>query len=167
VATALRTGLRRSELRRLRWRDIDFDKKVLIVPKTKSHRPRTVPLSETALTVLREQREVPGNRQHVFPGRDRADHTGMRRLSWWVDALKPLQEALPAFSEREQGSVGRGWHLLRHTFASWLAQRGVSLHKIAEWLGHTDVRMTQIYAHLQPKYDVEIEKLEDMANGSP
>jgi integrase len=55
-------------------------------------------------------------------------------------------------------ATGRGWHLLRHTFARRLAQQGVSLYKIAAWLGHRDIRTTQVYAHLQAAYDPEIER---------
>ncbi len=159
VATALYTGLRRSELRRIRWQDVDFDGKTLIVPESKSGRPRAVPLSKSALDVLVEQQGVTGEGKFMFPGRQRIDHTGMRRISWWVSALEPIQTAIPKFSERGEQSVGRGWHLFRHTFASRLAQRGVSLRKISEWLGHADMRTTMIYAHLAPVYDSDIEKL--------
>jgi hypothetical protein len=38
---------------------------------------------------------------------------------------------------------------LRHTFASQLAMAGVSLYKISKWLGHSDVKTSQIYARLQ------------------
>lgn len=42
------------------------------------------------------------------------------------------------------------WHDLRHTCASWLAQAGVPLHTIGEFLGHSSPSMTKRYAHLQP-----------------
>jgi integrase len=42
------------------------------------------------------------------------------------------------------------FHSLRHTFASWLAQDGVSLTIIAELMGHSTIRMTQRYAKLSP-----------------
>ena len=165
VAVALHTGLRRSELRRLRWSHIDYEAKSLVVPRSKSGRARSVPLSENAIAVLREQQEVTGHRKHLFPGRRRIDQSGMRRMGWWSDALKPLQERMPTFQERGKQAVGRGWHLLRHTFASHLAQRGVSLQKIGEWLGHTDIRTTQIYSHLVPGYDPDIELLYKPRNG--
>jgi integrase len=41
-------------------------------------------------------------------------------------------------------------HTLRHTFASHLAIRGISLQRIMEWLGHSDMKMTLRYAHLMP-----------------
>jgi len=47
-------------------------------------------------------------------------------------------------------------HVLRHTFASQLALKGVSLYKIQQWLGHSDPKTTMIYAHLQA-HDEEID----------
>ena len=49
-------------------------------------------------------------------------------------------------------------HVLRHTFASQLAMAGVSLYKISQWLGHSDFKTTQIYAHLQASDD-DIDRL--------
>ena len=43
------------------------------------------------------------------------------------------------------------FHDLRHSFASNLAQKGVSLYVIKELLGHTDIKTTMIYAHLKPE----------------
>jgi site-specific recombinase XerD len=50
------------------------------------------------------------------------------------------------------------WHSLRHTFASWLVQDGVSLYAVQKLLGHSSVTVTEIYSHLQP------EKLHDTVN---
>jgi integrase len=49
---------------------------------------------------------------------------------------------------REATGIDCRWHDLRHTCASWLAQAGVTLHTIAQFLGHSSVAVTQRYAHL-------------------
>jgi site-specific recombinase XerD len=55
-------------------------------------------------------------------------------------------------------AVGRGWHLLRHTFASRAVQAGVTIEKIGGWMGHSSAAATRIYAHLAESYDPDIEK---------
>ena len=47
-------------------------------------------------------------------------------------------------------SEGLHFHSLRHTFASWLVQEGVSIYEVQKLIGHTSVAMTQIYSHLAP-----------------
>jgi site-specific recombinase XerD len=42
-------------------------------------------------------------------------------------------------------------HSLRHTFASWLVQDGVSLYEVQKLLGHSSIAVTEIYSHLQPE----------------
>lgn len=162
VALALATGLRLSEMVRLRWEDVDFHRRCLLVRRSKSRRPRVVPLSSLALRALEAQYRLSGRFDYVFPARQ-AWRGGCRYLNRprpanrWLEALKPIQEAIPKFRTLPGRCIGRGWHLFRHTFASKLAQAGVSLYKIAAWLGHSDIRTTQIYAHLQVGYDSEIE----------
>jgi len=160
VLLALRTGLRLGELRQLEWRDVDLSGRTLIVRRAKSKRFRAVPLCQEVIEALSCQKQQTGDCQYVFPGRIRWGDSGMRGHSWWQYALRPLQEAIPKFQQAAPGSVGRGWHLLRHTFASRLVQQGVSLYKVARWLGHSDVRTTEIYAHLRERYDEDIERLE-------
>lgn len=162
VAVALNTGLRCSELQRLEWRDVDLDRRRLSVRRPKGRRDREVPLTEEAIGALRQQWAITGRLSFVFPSRQ-TWRGGWRWIdkargpTWWNTALKPLQDKIPAFSILPKGSVGRGWHLFRHTFASRLVQRGVSIYKVASWLGHSDVRTTEIYAHLKPGFDADIE----------
>jgi len=89
VVLALNTGLRMDEMRRLAWEDIDFGRKQLIVRKTKSKRPRVVPLNSHALTVLRKQHDAYGHLEYVFPG-GRGSTTDKKRTearprgrNWW------------------------------------------------------------------------------------
>jgi integrase len=168
VCVALNTGLRMSELRRLQWGDVDLPARSLVVRMSKGRRPRSVPLNQSALKALRHQQRRFGHLPYVFPGgrdcRGKADaggtwrRTQMRGLDWWTrKALLPLRVAIPKFSLAPKGSVGRGWHLFRHTFASRLVQAGISIYKVSSWLGHASVRTTGMYAHLASGYDEEIE----------
>ena len=61
---------------------------------------------------------------------------------------RQLREAWTA--AREAAGIACRWHDLRHTCASWLAQAGVPLHTIGEFLGHSSPAVTKRYAHLQP-----------------
>ncbi len=161
VALAVASGLRLSELRRLIWMDVDSQRSTLLVRKAKGKRWRTVPLNRLAVAALDEQWKISGGLVHVFPARRTwrggwAWKDAPRAANWWRKAMAPIQDAVPKF--RQAAGTGRGWHLLRHTFASRLAQQGVDLYQIAEWLGHTDTRTTQMYAHLAAGYNPLIER---------
>lgn len=163
VALALATGLRLSELIRLAWADVDLAGRIVTVREAKGGRGRTVPLSDLAVAALVRQRQITGGMAQVFPARQTWRggwrYVDRRRASnWWRRALRPIQAALPVFGQAGPTATGRGWHLFRHTFASRAAQDGVSLYKIAAWMGHRDVRTTEIYAHLQAGYDPDIER---------
>lgn len=56
---------------------------------------------------------------------------------------------------KRAGIIGATPHTMRHTVGTWMAQQGVSLAKIGEFLGHTDQRTTQLYAHHHPDYQGE------------
>jgi integrase len=105
---------------------------------------------------LRRQRRLTGKTRWLFPARltfpggwawvDRP--IGPTRMLDW---LKPVRAALANFSR------GHAWHLLRHTFATDAARRRVPTVKLAGWMGHSDIRMTERYVHFAAGYDPDIE----------
>lgn len=153
VLTALRTGLRIGELLGLSWTDVDLATGILTVQRswvrgemstTKSHRVRHVPLTRD----LREQFAVARRAQGlVFPTEDGRPRTPST-------ALLALRRAC-----RRSGIRPAGWHLLRHTFASHLAMKGVSLRIVQQLLGHSTIAMTERYAHLSPSSLLEAVRL--------
>jgi integrase len=145
IVVALRTGLRIGELLALRWDDVDLVAGRLVVRRSasrgiigtpKNGRSREVPLSDRALADLKGHRHLRG--ELVFCG-----ETG--RLLNRGECKWPLWRAC-----RLAGLRRIGWHVLRHTFASHLAMRGVPLKAVQELLGHSTMEMTMRYAHLSP-----------------
>jgi integrase len=145
ITIALRTGLRIGELLALRPDDVQLERGLLdvkraiyrgVVGTPKGGRPRTVPLAPSALEALHFQ--IAEARVRYWPTLFHTTSSGAR-------------SALDRASTEAGVSPTIGWHVLRHTFASHLAMRGIPLRVIQELLGHASVTMTVRYAHLSPE----------------
>jgi integrase len=143
VVLAVVTGMRRGELCNLKWQDIDFTANVVQIHswatfKTKHGKSRVVALNHTAVILLQSRKQLSPS-EYVFTLNDkriRDQHAG-RLFKRAVRTAKLSDQQLH-------------FHSLRHTFASWLVQNGVSLYQVQKLLGHSNPRITQVYAHLQP-----------------
>ncbi len=138
---ALNTGMRRGEVLALRWSDIDRQANVIRVTDSKNGTARNIPLNEGAQLALREAlgfKHVQSGSPYVFCNGEGRPY--VRIYTSWNNAI------------RRAGLQDKGYtfHSLRHTFASRLANRGISLHMIGKLLGHKSERMTRRYAHLSP-----------------
>ena len=60
-----------------------------------------------------------------------------------------LSHKFAAYIRKAKINSKLNFHSLRHTFASRLVQRGVSIYEVSKLLGHSDIKTTQIYAHLR------------------
>ena len=96
----------------------------------------------------------------VKPADVRRGSYGLSRTPCLSSVPKPVRERAA-----RPGAAGPDPSAFRHTFASRPAQAGVSLYKLAQWMGHSDLRTTEIYAHLQAGCDEEIEKAAPMGTG--
>lgn len=141
VTLALNTGLRRGELLGLTWGAVNFGAQMLTVTAAtaKSGHTRRIPLNREALEVLtawRDRQGTPNAEALVFPG---ADGGAMKRIdtSW---------RALMKAANLENFRL----HDCRHHFASKLVQAGVDLYTVKELLGHSEIAMSERYAHLAP-----------------
>jgi integrase len=134
VEFAMFTGVRRGEALGLTWDRVDRARGVIRLELTKSGHRREVPLSSNADAVL-ARRWTPDAKGCVFGSRN------------W-NAFRSTWEAALAGA----GIDGFRFHDLRHTFASWLVQRGRTLKEVQEALGHQTIAMTMRYSHLAPDH---------------
>ncbi len=162
VATALLTGMRRGELRGLRWSDVRFDLGCIEVKRSflttpKSGKARTIPLHPELAPILRAWKaRCPQTTDGLcFPVSSRKTYRLARR-SYPCEVRATLAAAgIP-------GDLERPWHAMRHTFATLLAESGASLDAISRILGHSTGghRITAGYVHTSLKYLAgELEKL--------
>jgi len=149
IATAIYAGLRLGEIINLEWQDIDFKRNTITIrPKgsfiPKSKRIRVIPLSSKLKAILEPLRKEKGL---CFPTPEGTKYKISPRRS----LIKLAQKA---------GLNKINWLVLRRTFGSQLAMKGVSLLKIQTWMGHADPRLTyKHYAHLLPSYDKDIDRI--------
>jgi integrase len=147
VILALNTGMRRGELFRLEWSDVNLSKRQLLVVSTsaKSKKLRYIPLNTEAQDALGlwKKQSSDANRL-VFSGKNRHRLTDIKKS--WGRALTSAKIENFRF------------HDMRHDFASQLVMKGVDLYVVKELLGHSSIQVTERYAHLAPK------QLEDAVN---
>ena len=134
VVFDLNTGLRFGELAALTWADIDLQRKLLIVQKSKNKTKRTVPLNHAAMAILKN--------------RIRSTQTN---LVFYSKRHKPYRESSVWRVFKESATHAKveniRLHDLRHTFATRLVQRGEDLYSVQRLLGHKTAASTQRYAH--------------------
>jgi integrase/recombinase XerD len=146
LETLYATGLRVSELVKLRLPDINFEAGYLITVG-KGGKQRLVPLGEAAVAALRSY--VEGQRPHFLrPGRgantDALFLTRLGRRMTRQGFWKILGSYARAAGIRKEISP----HKLRHSFATHLVERGADLRAVQAMLGHADIGTTEIYTHL-------------------
>jgi integrase len=145
LVVAVFSGLRASEIRGLRWQDVDFDRKLLLVRvradmsgnlgalKSESSR-RDIPMSPMLLNTLREWKLAcpKGELRFVFPGRG----GGVPSHNLLMDC------------------IGGQVHRFRHFYASWLIDQGFGPKRCQQLLGHSSIKVTfDTYGHLFPQED--------------
>ena len=152
---AAHTGARRSELARLHVDDIDFQDKTVLVHERKrvkgQRTTRRVPLTPALERVLRDwiQNDHPGG-SVLFCHKEKVGH---RPVEGETTIPITVDDAGWHFTQTVRDSkwaVLRGWHVLRHSFASNLAAKGVDQRFIDEFLGHQTEAQRRRYRHLFP-----------------
>lgn len=142
---AFYTGLRLGELVSMRWNWIDFLQNQITVKcsedfQTKSKKERIVPMNEKVRSIL--------FRRFNFSMHS-LDDVVFYRTKGKLLYQEAISKQFKKIVRKSNLSDKIHFHTLRHSFASILVQKGVSLYVVKELLGHEDLATTQIYSHLQ------------------
>jgi len=144
---ALFTGMRRGEMFKLKWKDINFNRGFIKITDPKGGPDQKIPLNDAARELLESHPRT--RSQFVFPGRRGKQRTDIKHQ---VNRIKD-DAGLPADF--------RALHGLRHVYASMLASSGeVGMYTLQKLLTHKDPKMTQRYAHLR---DEALKKASEVA----
>jgi integrase len=134
---ALCTGLRKSEIFRLQWDDIDFERGFIIIRDPKGGQDQKIPLNETTREIFNTMHQD-SESVCLFPGRSKREH------------ITDCKGCSSIAKEAELPKGFRPVHGLRHVYASALASSGkVDLYTLQKLLTHKSPVMTQRYAHLR------------------
>lgn len=133
-------GLRLNEGYNLTVKDIDFNKKTIFIRQGKNYKDRIVPITDTIYKVLQDyiynfRHHIKCNHNRLFVHTTRALLKSLKHLQQNCDN-EPLKSKLLHF------------HILRHSIATHLLQKGMPIENIARFLGHNSLTSTQIYTHI-------------------
>ena len=155
AALAAFTAMRRGEVLKLRWLDVDMKGGRILLPQTKNGDGRVVYMNKLAAQVVRNQ---------------------------WTKDAKSTDRVFPLAEDCTPDNISKGFavvcrrlgiedfhfHDLRHTAASWLRMEGADIHTVAQLLGHKDLRMAARYQHLSPEFlSVAVGRLDAIFGESP
>ena len=141
VVLALSTGMRSSEIRYLKWDDVDLPRRRIVLTNIKNDETRTVPLVGHAYDLMRVHiRRI--DTPFVFAGRFKDRPATFRKA--WDQAAEDAE--LDDFR----------FHDCRHTAASYLAMNGATLSELSEILGHKSLSMVQRCAHLTEQHTAKV-----------
>jgi integrase/recombinase XerC len=141
IETFYNTGIRLSELINLQINDIDFEQSTLKV-LGKRNKERIIPLSRDFCNTLKDYIK---SRDNQFPGQK----DGSLFLTYSGKKLYPklVYRIVHHFLSLVTTSDKKSPHVLRHTFATHMLNKGADLNAIKELLGHANLSATEVYTH--------------------
>jgi site-specific recombinase XerD len=138
-------GLRCMEVRNLRLRDMDFDRRLLHVVQSKGNKDRYVPLSEHLIRGIKKYIAAEHPQDYLFGGQPQDRKGGdfdsrysQRGVQWAVSTVA-----------KQAGIIKEvHTHMLRHTYATHLLEDGVNIITVQKMMGHANIESTLLYLHV-------------------
>lgn len=140
---ALTTGQRKASILQRRWDDIDMEKGLIDIRKTKNDDPIMAPIPPVALNILKDIAESADMSGLVFASNVDPNVPAGFRVEWNL-------------ARKNAGVSDFTWHDLRHDVGSTLAMSGATIIEIAEILGHRSLQSTKRYTHLSTSHKSEL-----------
>lgn len=134
-------GLRVSEIVHLELKDVDIDRRLLLIRRAKGKKDRIVSLSPVMLVMLQEYYNQYKPVRYVFEGLESGSMYSIRSLQ------SIIQRAKEKAGIKRDGSM----HMLRHSFATHLLEKGTDVVMIQKLLGHNNIKTTLQYLHVTNK----------------
>jgi site-specific recombinase XerD len=135
---AYSSGLRVSEVVRLKWEDIDTSRKMITVRSGKGRKDRCTILADSVISTLKIHYLNDNSSTWIFPGIKQDTHLSIR------SAQRIFEKALKKTDVKIDASI----HTLRHAFATHLLENGTDIRYIQELLGHASIKTTSRYTHV-------------------
>lgn len=148
-------GLRVSEVVGLKLHHVDGARRIIYISQGKGKKDRLVTLSPGMLIMLRDYYKTYQPKEYLFEGQFENEHLSERSMQ------AVIQRAKAKAGIRQPGSM----HMLRHSFATHLLEKGIDVTFIQKLLGHNNIQTTLGYLHVTNKDLVNIiSPLEDIEN---
>lgn len=136
ISLSYSTGMRVSEIINLKIKDIDSNKNIINILNSKGNKDRIVPLSENILKLLRNYYKIYKPKKYLFNGQN------------------SLQYSSGSCNKIVKKYIGSEYspHSLRHSCFTTMLESGIDLRTIQKIAGHSNIKTTTIYTHLNSKF---------------
>ncbi|WP_143962539.1 tyrosine-type recombinase/integrase [Litoribacter populi] len=136
------TGVRLSELLALQWKDVDLNSDLIRV-LGKRQKERIIPITKTLKQNIISYQKTFEKTFHNLDHRDYFIVTITREQAYPMKIYRIVKHYLDLFAQTSKRSP----HILRHTFATHLLNKGADLNAVKDLLGHSNLAATQVYTH--------------------
>jgi integrase len=127
------TGTRTSEMLKLPWQDIDFESGLITIWLNKTAKPRSIPMTRRVKEILARRESANPDQPWTF-------------TLWQIDKVwKWIRKELGLQEDKSFRC-----YCTRHTCATRLVAAGIDIYTVMKWLGHSSIKITERYAHLDP-----------------
>ncbi|RKE05208.1 tyrosine-type recombinase/integrase [Marinifilum flexuosum] len=138
LSLAYATGMRRNEILHLQLKDIDSARNMILVSQGKGHKQRQIPIHNSTLGILREYYKKYRPAKFLFEGYKPG-------VPYSASSFRNI-----LYKAAKRACITRKVtpHLLRHSFATHMLEKGLNLKRLQLLLGHNTMKTTSVYLHV-------------------